>query len=182
MQLLILSAEFRRFDILIFQQLLLCASQSLFACDTAGSPTVAHVPSIPPTTITNIDQCKANPPTYVFLQGWQLLALAVSLFVPKDHKILWYLKCHLRRNSDTKWVIISRSHFDFCETHPGLNCVTFSFVERSAVNMRPIANELWKERYRMVVARWNRLGWRFFPFYWKILIIIRCLISYPCTS
>lgn len=76
--------------------------RSLFACDTAaGSPTVTNVPLLPP-TISNTDHCKANPPTFVFLQGWQLLALAVSLFVPKDHKILWFLKCHLRRNSDTK--------------------------------------------------------------------------------
>ncbi|XP_065213244.1 uncharacterized protein CG43867 isoform X3 [Planococcus citri] len=76
--------------------------RSLFACDTAGSPTVGTVPPMPVSTLSNVDNCKANPPTFVFLQGWQLLALAVSLFVPKDHKILWFLKCHLRRNSDMK--------------------------------------------------------------------------------
>lgn len=30
--------------------------------------------------------CKSNPPAYTFLQGWQLLALAVSLFVPKNNR------------------------------------------------------------------------------------------------
>lgn len=30
--------------------------------------------------------CKSNPPSFTFLQGWQLLALAVSLFVPKNNR------------------------------------------------------------------------------------------------
>nr|XP_049700282.1 uncharacterized protein CG43867 isoform X10 [Helicoverpa armigera] len=46
--------------------------------------------------------CKSNPPTYSFVQGWQLLALAVSLFVPKNNRLLWYLKLHLSRHADTK--------------------------------------------------------------------------------
>ncbi|VVC98192.1 unnamed protein product [Leptidea sinapis] len=46
--------------------------------------------------------CKSNPPTYSFIQGWQLLALAVSLFVPRNNRLLWYLKLHLSRHSDTK--------------------------------------------------------------------------------
>lgn len=46
--------------------------------------------------------CKTNPPTYSFIQGWQLLALAVSLFVPKNNRLLWYLKIHLTRHSDSK--------------------------------------------------------------------------------
>ncbi|XP_039294127.1 uncharacterized protein CG43867-like [Nilaparvata lugens] len=98
------------------QQLLLCATQSLFACDAAaaGSPTVGVAP---PTTgggasggggggggvaSSLLDHCKANPPQFAFFQGWQLLALAVSLFVPKNNKLLWYLKLHLQRNSDSK--------------------------------------------------------------------------------
>lgn len=36
------------------------------------------------------------------LKGWQLLALAVSLFAPRNNKLLWYLRLHLRRNADTK--------------------------------------------------------------------------------
>ncbi|XP_055323224.1 uncharacterized protein CG43867 isoform X8 [Sitodiplosis mosellana] len=46
--------------------------------------------------------CKSNPPSFTFLQGWQLLALAVSLFVPKNNRLLWYLKLHLSRNADSK--------------------------------------------------------------------------------
>lgn len=104
---------------LFFQQLLLCATQSLFTCDAAlaSSPTISTtqsvVPGSPnhsvtapssPATSSLLDHCKANPPTYVFVQGWQLLALAVSLFVPKNTKLLWFLKLHLKRNIDTKYV------------------------------------------------------------------------------
>ncbi|CAB3221202.1 unnamed protein product [Arctia plantaginis] len=46
--------------------------------------------------------CKSNPPTYSFVQGWQLLALAVSLFVPRNNRLLWYLKLHLSRHADSK--------------------------------------------------------------------------------
>ncbi|XP_050294781.1 uncharacterized protein CG43867 isoform X3 [Anthonomus grandis grandis] len=42
------------------------------------------------------------PPTYTLLQGWQLLALAVSLFVPKSSRLLWFLKHHLQRNADNR--------------------------------------------------------------------------------
>ncbi|XP_050526156.1 uncharacterized protein CG43867 isoform X3 [Daktulosphaira vitifoliae] len=99
------------------QQLLLCATQSLFTCDAAlaSSPTISTtqsiVPGSPSHSITApsspassslFDHCKANPPMYVFVQGWQLLALAVSLFVPKNTKLLWFLKLHLKRNIDTK--------------------------------------------------------------------------------
>lgn len=45
---------------------------------------------------------KINPPSFTFLQGWQFLALAVSLFVPRNSKLLWYLKLHLQRNADPK--------------------------------------------------------------------------------
>ncbi|KAG7302261.1 hypothetical protein JYU34_013756, partial [Plutella xylostella] len=93
------------------QQLLLCATQSLFTCDSAvaaagggeadgaahaaGSPSSVQAPLLP------VD-CKSNPPTYSFVQGWQLLALAVSLFVPRNNRLLWYLKLHLSRHADTK--------------------------------------------------------------------------------
>lgn len=39
---------------------------------------------------------------FTLIQGWQLLALAVSLFAPRNNKLLWYLRLHLRRNADTK--------------------------------------------------------------------------------
>ncbi|XP_076312352.1 pleckstrin homology domain-containing family H member 1-like isoform X1 [Tachypleus tridentatus] len=40
-----------------------------------------------------------DPPPYVFIQAWQLLALAVSLFVPLG-STLWLLRTHFKRNSD----------------------------------------------------------------------------------
>ncbi|XP_041631071.1 uncharacterized protein CG43867 isoform X1 [Drosophila kikkawai] len=88
------------------RQLLLCATQSLFTCDTqqaghaqanGSSPTSIQAPAATP-----IIDCKSNPPAYSFVQGWQLLALAVSLFVPRSSRLLWYLKLHLSRNADTK--------------------------------------------------------------------------------
>lgn len=138
------------------RQLLLCATQSLFTCDSSsaasnspvgnGAGILNHLQqeqhallgkasaSPPPTrhqaqSIASLAKdvhsaaadkasaghghgqagqsssaldCKTNPPPFVFVQGWQLLALAVSLFVPKNNKLLWYLKLHLRRNADTK--------------------------------------------------------------------------------
>ncbi|XP_052123012.1 uncharacterized protein CG43867 isoform X4 [Frankliniella occidentalis] len=137
-------------------QLLLCATQSLFTCDSSSAASNSPVgngasllnnhqqeqqkqasqnaallakasASPPPTrqaqsvvsqsgalsrdsaagvsssaqTSAALD-CKTNPAPFVFVQGWQLLALAVSLFIPKNNKLLWYLKLHLRRNADTK--------------------------------------------------------------------------------
>ncbi|XP_037914351.1 uncharacterized protein CG43867 isoform X5 [Hermetia illucens] len=88
------------------RQLLLCATQSLFTCDTqqggaaqanGSSPTSIQAPPSAP-----IIDCKSNPPAYTFVQGWQLLSLAVSLFVPKNNRLLWYLKLHLSRNADSK--------------------------------------------------------------------------------
>ncbi|XP_076257246.1 uncharacterized protein CG43867 isoform X9 [Rhynchophorus ferrugineus] len=42
------------------------------------------------------------PPAFTLIQGWQLLALAVSLFVPKSSRLLWFLKLHLQRNADNR--------------------------------------------------------------------------------
>lgn len=101
----------------ILQQLLLCATQSLFTCDTQ-SPTsngagenadaqstasTSHSPTLTQghSTSTILD-CKTNPAQYVLVQGWQLLALAVSLFLPRNNRLLWYLKLHLQRNADSK--------------------------------------------------------------------------------
>lgn len=81
------------------QNLLLCATQSLFLCDSSGaqkaSPTLGSGQPLPADP-------KINPPSFTFIQAWQFLALAVSLFVPKNNKLLWYLKLHLQRNADTK--------------------------------------------------------------------------------
>ncbi|EFN66764.1 Uncharacterized protein CG12467 [Camponotus floridanus] len=99
------------------QQLLLCATQSLFTCDTqspaangsgenADAQSTASTSHSPPlmqghSTSTILD-CKTNPAQYVLIQGWQLLALAVSLFLPRNNRLLWYLKLHLQRNADSK--------------------------------------------------------------------------------
>ncbi|XP_066982425.1 uncharacterized protein CG43867 isoform X7 [Macrobrachium rosenbergii] len=81
------------------RNLLLCATQSLFLCDSSGaqkaSPTLGSNQQLPADP-------KINPPSFTFIQGWQFLALAISLFVPKNNKLLWYLKLHLQRNADTK--------------------------------------------------------------------------------
>ncbi|XP_057332251.1 uncharacterized protein CG43867 isoform X2 [Microplitis mediator] len=99
------------------QQLLLCATQSLFTCDTqspaangggenADAQSTASTSHSPPLTqghsTSNILDCKTNPAQYVLVQGWQLLALAVSLFLPRNNRLLWYLKLHLQRNADSK--------------------------------------------------------------------------------
>ncbi|XP_053608641.1 uncharacterized protein CG43867 isoform X3 [Plodia interpunctella] len=94
------------------QQLLLCATQSLFTCDSGAASvagdhkadaqlTAAGSPSSVQTPLLSVD-CKSNPPSYSFVQGWQLLALAVSLFVPRNNRLLWYLKLHLTRHADSK--------------------------------------------------------------------------------
>uniref|UniRef100_A0A1S4KKL1 PlekhH1, putative n=1 Tax=Ixodes scapularis TaxID=6945 RepID=A0A1S4KKL1_IXOSC len=91
------------------QQLLLCATQSLFLCDTAssssgdkGSPTSQLAPSPEKGgSPKGPAEGKQNPPPFVLIQGWQLLALAVSLFPPRN-RTLWYLRAHLHRNADTK--------------------------------------------------------------------------------
>ncbi|XP_043285155.1 uncharacterized protein CG43867 isoform X3 [Venturia canescens] len=98
-------------------QLLLCATQSLFTCDTqspasngggdnADAQSTASTSHSPPLTqghsTSTILECKTNPAQYVLVQGWQLLALAVSLFLPRNNRLLWYLKLHLQRNADSK--------------------------------------------------------------------------------
>lgn len=43
-----------------------------------------------------------GPAGCALLQGWMLMALAVSVFVPKSSKILWYLRTHFARNKDSR--------------------------------------------------------------------------------
>jgi pleckstrin homology domain-containing family H len=45
---------------------------------------------------------KANPSTCILMQGWMLMAMAVSIFVPKDSKLLWFLRTHFNRNKNSK--------------------------------------------------------------------------------
>lgn len=99
-----------------FQQLLLCATQSLFTCETTPSINSTSDQQISSSNIQAIQEEKykenkesykehkdhKGPPTFTLLQGWQLLALAVSLFVPKSSRLLWFLKLHLQRNADNR--------------------------------------------------------------------------------
>ncbi|XP_059087273.1 uncharacterized protein CG43867-like isoform X9 [Tigriopus californicus] len=84
------------------QSFLMNATQ-LFTCDAnsaqKSSSTIGSSPSSP--TIMGGDS-KSNPSNCVFIQGWMLMSLAVSIFVPKDSKILWFLRTHFKRNKNSK--------------------------------------------------------------------------------
>lgn len=101
-----------------FQQLLLCATQSLFTCETA-TPSINSTTSDQQIALSNIQASQEEkykehkecykehkdpkgPPIFTLLQGWQLLALAVSLFVPKSSMMLWFLKLHLQRSAENR--------------------------------------------------------------------------------
>ncbi|XP_076257241.1 uncharacterized protein CG43867 isoform X4 [Rhynchophorus ferrugineus] len=100
------------------QQLLLCATQSLFSCET-NAPSINSTASDDQIALSNIQASQEEkyrehkecykehkdpkaPPAFTLIQGWQLLALAVSLFVPKSSRLLWFLKLHLQRNADNR--------------------------------------------------------------------------------
>ncbi|XP_017775898.1 PREDICTED: uncharacterized protein CG43867 isoform X3 [Nicrophorus vespilloides] len=97
-------------------QLLLCATQSLFTCETTPSINSTSDQQIASSNIQAVQEEKykeqkesykehkdhKGPPSFTLLQGWQLLALAVSLFVPKSSRLLWFLKLHLQRNADNR--------------------------------------------------------------------------------
>lgn len=115
----------------LFQQYLLCATQSLFSCDSTtnrdSSSSASSQTKGSPTSVqaTCGDFTKGCPSTQVLTQGWQLLALACSLFLLKNNKILWFLKVHLSRNADSKWAAALSS----------LVFLSFSWVH-SDVNLR----------------------------------------------
>ncbi|KAL8624370.1 hypothetical protein ACOMHN_012770 [Nucella lapillus] len=75
------------------QSLLLCGKHSWFLCD--GSPTS------PTSSLVDLTDCKLNPSPHALTQGWQLLALAVSLFMPKQ-TVTWLIKVHLHRHADPR--------------------------------------------------------------------------------
>ncbi|CAB4060294.1 unnamed protein product [Lepeophtheirus salmonis] len=80
---------------------LMNASQ-LFSCESNGGsggtqPKVLATPSGPP--VPSLAEATSN---CVFIQGWMLLALTVSIFVPKSRKLLWFLRAHLNKNKDQK--------------------------------------------------------------------------------
>ena len=81
----------------------------LFTCDGAtksppGSVAGPMVPGLGSKAKEGHEgqQDKANPATHVFIQGWMIMSLAVSIFVPKSSKLLWFLRTHFARNKDSK--------------------------------------------------------------------------------
>ncbi|CAH1790638.1 unnamed protein product [Owenia fusiformis] len=76
------------------QNLLLCGNKSWFMCD-------ANPPASPSCSNMDLYNSKLNPNNTVFIQGWQLLSMCLSLFLPKQG-ILWFLKAHLQRNADPR--------------------------------------------------------------------------------
>lgn len=76
--------------------MLLCATQSLFTCE------VAAIPNPTDRAVSSQATDSKGPPPYALLQGWQLLSLAVSLFTPRSSRLLWFLKLHISRHSDTR--------------------------------------------------------------------------------
>merc|ERR1719507_2374353 len=82
-------------------QSFLANATNLFSCESSvGSKTS---PCSPPSSQTSkVEASKANPPAAEFLRGWMLLAMAVSICVPKNSKLLWFLRAHFNRNKDSK--------------------------------------------------------------------------------
>eukprot|EP00092_Neocalanus_flemingeri_P001971 GFUD01002103.1.p1 GENE.GFUD01002103.1~~GFUD01002103.1.p1 ORF type:complete len:1505 (+),score=292.95 GFUD01002103.1:136-4515(+) len=72
---------------------------NLFSCDSSSTAKTSPQSVNPPLIQSD---SKANPPNTVFIQGWMLLAIAVSIFVPKNSKLLWFLRTHFNRNKDSK--------------------------------------------------------------------------------
>ncbi|XP_052769794.1 pleckstrin homology domain-containing family H member 1-like isoform X1 [Mya arenaria] len=74
------------------QNLLLCGKHSWYLCHAS--------PTSPTGSLLDVTaESKMNPPSYAITQGWQLLAMCVPLFLPKQ-SIIWWLKTHLHRNAD----------------------------------------------------------------------------------
>ena len=80
--------------LLLLQNFLLCGSHSWFLCDAS--------PTSPTNSVGDLTESKLNPVSHVILQGWQLLAMCVSLFIPRQ-SVLWFLKAHLQRNADPRY-------------------------------------------------------------------------------
>jgi hypothetical protein len=81
-------------------QSFLLNATNLFSCESSvGSKTS---PGTPPSQGGRTEPSKANPPAAVFIQGWMLLAMAVSVFVPRNSKLLWFLRAHFNRNKDSQ--------------------------------------------------------------------------------
>lgn len=78
-------------------QSLFCGNFSWFGCDAQVSRSSSM------TDLTSEPVQVSSRDTYLVMQAWQLLAMCCVLFLPQQ-KYLWYLKAHLCRHADTKWV------------------------------------------------------------------------------
>ncbi|XP_053395925.1 pleckstrin homology domain-containing family H member 1-like [Mercenaria mercenaria] len=76
------------------QNLFLCGKHTWYLCHTS--------PTSPSNSVLDLTaESKMNPQSFVIVQGWQLLAMCISLFIPKQ-SIMWLLKMHLQRNADPR--------------------------------------------------------------------------------
>lgn len=114
------SIRLTKFHLFIFQSFLMNATQ-LFNCDGAtksppgsgGPPPGERRPASPNLSVGGAD--KSNPATHVFIQGWMLMAVAVSIFVPRSSKLLWFLRNHFARNKDSKYVFLQGKTWPKCK-------------------------------------------------------------------
>ena len=72
----------------------------LFSCDSSGAQKMSPPGSNPAPNAAQGSDGKSNP--CVFIQGWMLMSIAVSVFVLKSSKLLWFLRTHFNRNKETK--------------------------------------------------------------------------------
>lgn len=111
------------------QNLLLCGKHSWYLCHTT--------PTSPTNSVSDLTEGKLNPITTVFLQGWQLLSLASSLFLPKQ-SIMWHLKVHLQRNADPRYTCTKTYRIDklcFHQRYPSLLNLYEKFVKNLAKDL-----------------------------------------------
>ena len=83
----------------------------LFTCDSSSaqrSPPSSAIstPGSPSSGVAAAGEAKdskTGPANCALMQAWMLMSLAVSVFVPKDSKILWFLRTHFARNKNSKY-------------------------------------------------------------------------------
>ena len=124
--------DITKFHLYIFQSFLMNATQ-LFNCDGATkSPpgSGAPPPGRPASPNLSAQGDKSNPATHVFIQGWMLMAVAVSIFVPRSSKLLWFLRNHFARNKDSKYVFIQKMQL---ATMQGFNLPFIFFLGLNAL-------------------------------------------------
>ena len=85
-------------------QFLLCATHTIFTCDSSGTTSEKTSPTSVNETVPSVKQHstdKSIASNFIFIQSFQILSLSLSLFNPQS-RTLWLLRHHLRRSSDTR--------------------------------------------------------------------------------